>query len=52
VIEAIDGLREYLDHPYRRLLSLFQEMHGIVTKPDLAGTNDLISPLCVRANST
>lgn len=32
VIVAIHGLREYLDHPYRRLLDVLHEMHGIVAK--------------------
>jgi IS5 family transposase len=36
VIIAIHGLREYLDHPYRRLLDVLHEMHGIVAKLDLA----------------
>lgn len=30
IIVAIYGLREYLDHPYRRLLDVLAEMHGIV----------------------
>lgn len=30
VIVAIHGLREYLDHPYRRLLDVLHEMPGIV----------------------
>lgn len=30
VIVAIHGLREYLDHPYRRLPDVLAEMHGIV----------------------
>jgi len=36
VIVAIHGLREYLDHTYRRLLDVLYEMHGIVAKLDLA----------------
>jgi hypothetical protein len=36
VIVAIYGLREYLDHTYRRLLDVLHEMHGIVAKLDLA----------------
>jgi hypothetical protein len=32
VIIALHGLREYLDHPYRRLLDVLQEMPGIVEK--------------------
>ena len=35
VIVAIHGLREYLDHTYRRLLDVLHEMHGIVDKLDL-----------------
>lgn len=35
VIIAIHGLREYLDLPYRRLLDVLHEMHGIVKKLDL-----------------
>ncbi|AWB28524.1 IS5 family transposase [Halococcoides cellulosivorans] len=38
VIVAIHGLREYLDHPYRRLLDVLHEMPGIVAKLDLAVT--------------
>jgi len=38
VIVAIHGLREYLDHPYRRLLDVLHEMPGIVSKLDLAVT--------------
>ena len=36
VIVAIHGLREYLDHTYRRLLDVLHEMHGIVAQLDLA----------------
>jgi len=36
VIIALHGLREYLDHPYRRLLDVLHEMHGIVAKLGLA----------------
>jgi IS5 family transposase len=32
VIISIHGLREYLDLPYRRLLDVLAEMHGIVQK--------------------
>jgi IS5 family transposase len=32
VIVSIHGLREYLDLPYRRLLDVLAEMHGIVEK--------------------
>jgi IS5 family transposase len=32
VIVAIHGLRKYLDHPYRRLLDVLQEMGGVVEK--------------------
>ncbi len=32
VIVAIHGLRQYLDHPYRRLLNVLHEMSGIVEK--------------------
>jgi len=35
VIVAIHGLREYLDHPYRRLLDVLREMPGIVKELDL-----------------
>jgi IS5 family transposase len=35
VIVAIHGLREYLDLPYRRLLDVLHEMHGIIKKMDL-----------------
>ncbi|WP_224270893.1 IS5 family transposase [Haloprofundus salinisoli] len=35
VIVAIHGLREYLDLPYRRLLDVLHEMHGIVGKMNL-----------------
>jgi hypothetical protein len=36
VIVAIHGVREYLDHPYRRLLDVLREMPRIVeeTRPD------------------
>ena len=36
VIVAINGLHEYLDHMYRRLLDVLHEMHGIVAQLDLA----------------
>jgi len=36
VIVALHGLREYLDHTYRRLLDVLQEMHGIFAKFGLA----------------
>jgi hypothetical protein len=32
VIVALQCLREYLDHPYRRLLDVLSEMPGIVAK--------------------
>ena len=32
VIVTIHGLREYLDLPYRRLLDVLHEMHGIVER--------------------
>lgn len=35
VIIVIHGLREYLDLPYRRLLNVLHEMHGVVEKLDL-----------------
>jgi IS5 family transposase len=35
-IVAIHGLREYLDHPYRRLLDVLHEMSGIVENLGLA----------------
>ena len=35
VIVVIHGLREYLDLPYRRLLDILLEMHGIVEKLNL-----------------
>jgi hypothetical protein len=35
VIVVVHGLREYLDLPYRRLLDVLHEMHGIVEKMDL-----------------
>ncbi len=36
VIVAIHGLREYLDHPYRRLLDILREMPTIVAKSGLS----------------
>jgi IS5 family transposase len=36
VIVAIHGLCEYLNHPYRRLLYVLHEMHGIVAQLDIA----------------
>lgn len=36
VIVALHGLREYLDHPYRRLLDVLHEMPGIVAKLGLS----------------
>jgi len=36
VIVGLHGLREYLGHPYRRLLDVLCEMPGIVAKFDLA----------------
>ena len=38
VIVVIHGLREYLDLPYRRLLDVLHEMHGIVEKLNLEPT--------------
>lgn len=35
VIVVIHGLREYLDLPYRRLLDVLHEMHGVVEKMNL-----------------
>jgi len=35
---VLHGLREHLDHPYRRLLDVLHEMPGIVAKLDLAVT--------------
>lgn len=35
VIIVIHGLREYLDLPYRRLLDVLHEMHGVVEKLNL-----------------
>ena len=35
VIVVIHGLREYLDLPYRRLLDVLHEMHGVVKKMNL-----------------
>jgi len=32
----LHGLREHLDHPYRRLLDVLHEMHCVVAKLDLA----------------
>jgi len=36
IIVALHGLREYLDHSYRRLLDVLQEVPGIAAKIDLA----------------
>lgn len=36
VIVAVHCLREYLDHPYRRLLDVLQEMSGIVSRLGLS----------------
>lgn len=36
VIVAVHGLREYLDHPYRRLLDVLHEMSRMVEKLGLA----------------
>ena len=35
IIIVIHGLRKYLDLPYRRLLDVLQEMHGIAGKMNL-----------------
>lgn len=35
VIIALHGLREKLDHPYRRLQEILYEIPGVVKKPDL-----------------
>lgn len=35
IIIVIQGLREYLDLPYRQLLDVLHEMHDIVEKMDL-----------------
>ncbi len=48
VIVVIHGLREYLDLPYRRLLDVLHEMHGIVEK-----MNHVVSrcqPICPNSN--
>lgn len=49
VIVAIHGLRECLDHTYRRLLDVLHEMHGIVARFDLA-VADLpdLTTVCTR----
>ena len=49
VIDATHGLREYLNLPYRRLLDLLNEMHGIVEKLDLdlSGLPDFTT-VCAR----
>lgn len=49
VIVVIHGLREYLDLPYRRLLDVLHEMHGIVEKMNLepSGLPDFTT-VCVR----
>lgn len=46
---AIHGLREYLDHPYRRLLDLLHEKSGIVEKLGLS-VDDIpdFSTVCAR----
>jgi len=50
VIIAIHGLREYLDLPYRQLLDVLHEMHGIVKKLGL-NLSELPDWPCVRAGS-
>lgn len=49
VIVAIHGLREYLDHPYRRPLDVLTEMHGIVADLGL-GVDELpdFTTVCTR----
>jgi hypothetical protein len=48
-IVAIHGLREYLDHTYRRLLDVLHEMYGIVAKLGLevAEMSDFMT-VCAR----
>lgn len=49
VIIVIHGLREYLDLPYRQLLDVLHEMHGIVEKMELK-TDELpdFTTVCAR----
>lgn len=49
VIIVVHGLREYLDLPYRRLLNVLHEMHGIVEKIGLK-TSELpdFTTVCAR----
>lgn len=49
VIVMIYGLREYLDLPYRRLLDILHEMHGIVDKMGLVPSElPDFTTVCVR----
>lgn len=52
VIVAIHGLREYLDFPYRRLLDILHEMHGIVRKWVSNRKNDPTLRPCVLGSSS
>lgn len=49
VIVAIYSLREYLDHPYRRLLDVLHEMHGVIEKLglDISELPDIMT-VCAR----
>ena len=50
VIVGLHRLREYLGHPYRRLLDVLHEMPGIVAEFDLAVAELPDSPRPVREN--